>query len=99
MLLFQVVFTKSATTQIQAAVDYYNDIQAGLGKRFKQELKHQLGLVRKHPFTRAIRYDDIRFAVLDKFPFAAHYNIEDNRIIVHAVHSMFQDPDTTWIKK
>ncbi len=41
MLLFQVVFTKAAITQIQVAVDYYNDIQPGLGKRFKHDLKHQ----------------------------------------------------------
>jgi hypothetical protein len=94
---YHVIFTPRAIKQIQATVDYYNSLQNGLGKRFIQDLKRQLSSVRQHPFSRAIRYDDIRFAVLDKFPYAAHYNIEDDMIIVYGVLSMFQDPENSWI--
>lgn len=60
-------------------------------------MKLQVSAIRLHPFSGAIRFDAIRFAVLDKFPYAIHYNIADNTIIVHGVLSMFQNPKTSWI--
>jgi hypothetical protein len=95
---YRLVITLRANNQIQNAIFYYNSKQKGLGKRFYLDLKHQLSSVRQHPFSRAIRYDNIRLAVLDKFPYAAHYNIENSLIIVHGVLSMFQDPETNWIR-
>ena len=94
---YKITITPQAIKQIQNTIDYYNALQNGLGKRFYQDLKSRLSSVRQHPFSRAIRYDDIRFAVLDKFPYAAHYNLEGNIVIVHGVLSMFQDPETSWI--
>lgn len=61
-------------------------------------MKHELNSVATAPFSRAVRYDDIRFAVLNKFPFAAHYYVEDDAVIVLAVISMFMDPESGWVK-
>ncbi len=94
---YKVEITARAIVQIQTAIDYYNNLQNGLGKRFYQDLQHQLSSIRKHPFSRAIRYDVVRFAVLDKFPYAAHFTIEENVIVIQRVLTMNQDPETSWI--
>lgn len=97
MLKDQLVITPRAIKEIQNAVDYYNSKQNGLGKRFYQDVKRQFSAVSKNPFSRAVRYSDIRFAVLDKFPYAAHYSVEANLVIVQGVISMYMDPETSWM--
>jgi hypothetical protein len=96
---FKVILTTRAIQEIQDTVFYYNSKRKGLGKRFYNDLKKQIASVKLFPYSRAIRYDDIRFAMLDKFPYAAHYNIEGNSVIIHGVLSFHQDPDTFWIEK
>jgi len=98
MRKYKVVITPRAITEIQHAVDYYNSKQSGLGKRFYYDFKHQVSSIVQNPFSRAIRYDDIRFAVLDIFPYAAHYNIEEHTVVIYGVISMYMDPETSWIK-
>ncbi len=94
---YKLILTRRAIDEIQKTIDYYNSQQKGLGLRFYTDLKRQASSIRQNPFSRAIRYDDIRFAMLDKFPYAAHYNIEGNSIIIQGVISTHQDPDTAWV--
>ena len=72
MRTYKITLTPRSIKEIQNAIDYYNSCEIGLGKKFYQDLKRQLSSVKQNPFSRAIRYDDIRFAVLNKFPFTAH---------------------------
>ena len=95
---FTVVVTPRAIKEMQKTMEYYNGLQAGLGRRFHQDYKTQITSLKHNPFARAIRYADIRFAVFDNFPYAIHYNIEDNQVIILAVLSIFQNPETFWIE-
>ena len=97
MLKYELVITPRAIKEIQNAVDFYNSRQRGLGRRFYMDIKRQLSAIAKNPFSRAIRYNDIRLAVLDKFPYAAHYNIADDFVIVLGIISMHMDPETSWV--
>jgi hypothetical protein len=55
---FTVVIDHCAIQDIQKAIDYYDEQQAGLGKTFESaENKHLLTL-EKNPFFR-IRYDNV----------------------------------------
>lgn len=70
MRQYKIVVAPKALRDIQRAAEYYNEQQAGLGKRFVNDVKSALDAVSIAPFSRAVRYDDIRFAVLNKFPYA-----------------------------
>ncbi|PQJ09972.1 hypothetical protein CJD36_014835 [Flavipsychrobacter stenotrophus] len=94
---YKPILTPRAISEIQKAVDYYNGQLHGLGKRFYQDFKKQVKAISTNPFSRAVRYNDIRFAVLDKFPYAAHYTIIDKNIVILAVLSMYQDPQSNWV--
>ncbi len=69
--------------------------------RFRASVKKQLTALKINPHTRTIRYDDIRFARIEKFPYAIHYSIDaGNKIVlVHSLLSDYQNPDTNWKKR
>jgi hypothetical protein len=101
MKSYKLKITPEAVQEIQQAIDYYNDARKGLGKIFYVALQKQFSLIKKRPHARSVRYDDVRFALLEKFPYAAHYTIDEQThiIIIQAVLSDYQSPDTHWIKR
>jgi plasmid stabilization system protein ParE len=101
MSSYKLKITPEAHQEIQEAIDYYNTCSKGLGKKFYLDLQDQFGRIKKNPFARATRYDDVRFALLDRFPYAAHFTIDEpsRTIRVQAVLSQYQDPETHWKKR
>jgi len=98
MRRYKIFIALKALRDIQRAADYYNTQRKGLGKKFVEDVKNEVDAVATAPFSRAVRYDDIRFAVLSRFPYAAHYYVERDKVIILAVVSMFMNPETSWVK-
>ncbi|CAN5444757.1 hypothetical protein BH10BAC2_BH10BAC2_36580 [soil metagenome] len=98
MVSFKVRYSPESLQEIKRIVDYYNTISNGLGERFKKNFIAEIAATKKAPFTRSFRYDEVRFAVVKKFPYAAHYTIdESNHIIkIQAVLGFAQDSETNW---
>jgi len=96
MTRFHIKFTPESVTDLKNAIDYYSEQKEGLDNKFKANVRKQLILLKKNPYTRSIRFDQIRFARIEKFPYAIQYSIEpvNNIVIVHAILSDHQDPDT-----
>ncbi|MEQ1675817.1 MAG: hypothetical protein ABL876_03880 [Chitinophagaceae bacterium] len=92
---FKLSFTPAATAHIIQIAAWYNEQNKGLGSRFKSNLKTELAEIKKNPFTRSFRYDSVRFAVVKKFPYAAHYTVDEanNFIVIHAVFGFKEDPE------
>lgn len=88
---YSLVITPQAKQEIQEAIYYYNSKQKGLGERFFRDLNHQLSTISENPFYHSLRYDNIRYAHLYKFPYAAHYAVNDKQIIIYAVLSDYQN--------
>lgn len=95
---FTVKYAPEALLEIQHAVDHYNSLSEGLGNRFKQNLLIAVKSAKLHPTYNSFRYDDVRFAVVKKFPYAAHYTVDhDNHIVkIQAILAFSQNPDTNW---
>ena len=49
---FKLVFTEEAKEDVKSASDYYDMQLKGLGRRFKNEVRLQLKLLKQNPFTR-----------------------------------------------
>jgi hypothetical protein len=101
MKRYALKITPEALREIQQAIDYYNSCSKGLGRRFNLDLQEQFTLIKKNPFARSVRFDDVRFAMLDRFPYAAHFTIDEpaRTVRVQAVLSHYQDPETHWKKR
>ncbi|MBU1369023.1 MAG: type II toxin-antitoxin system RelE/ParE family toxin [Bacteroidetes bacterium] len=94
MKKFKVKIEPEALSDIQEITDWYNEEQAGLGKRFQKTAIKQINSLSKDPQIYAIRYNEIRCVVIKKFPFMAHFyiNDENNTVEVLAVISTDRNP-------
>lgn len=74
-------------------------VQWKTARRFIAHVRQKVHFIRQNPQAVAIRYDDIRTAMLDTFPYMIHYSVNDVRklIIVATVLSTSRDSGT-WQK-
>jgi plasmid stabilization system protein ParE len=87
-----IAFRAAAQADIQAAVDWYEDRQAGLARRFLAEVDRCLELAAEHPLRFAIKHRDIRCAPVRRFPYLIYFVAEQKRIVVLAVFHVRRDP-------
>jgi plasmid stabilization system protein ParE len=93
--MHNIVILPLAKQDIKEAADWYNSRQKGLGKKFTFQIRETLNLLKKTPYNSAIRYDDVRTAILNVFPFMIHYTIHksNKQIIISAVLHTSRNPD------
>jgi toxin ParE1/3/4 len=94
MRKYTLVFSPQAINDIEAAVNYYNEQQKGLSKKFATQVQLALKAIKRNPLFVSIRYEDIRCAQVPKFPFLIHYTIDEvsNTVTIAAVYSTYQLP-------
>ncbi len=93
--MYKAIILPLAKQDIKEAAHWYNERQPGLGRRFIQHVRQKVNFIRQNPKAVAIRYDDVRTAVLDVFPYMVHFVLdEENKlVIVSAVLSTHQNPN------
>lgn len=64
-----------------------------LSQRFANAVKTAIINLQKHPAAYAVRYKNVRIAHTDKFPYAIHFFIEDNLIVITAIIYAGRNPD------
>jgi len=91
---YKVKIAPEALDDIQQITDWYNKAQAGLGRRFQNSAIKQINSLIKDPQVYAIRYKEIRCVVIKKFPYMAHFyvNDENNTVEILAVISTDRNP-------
>jgi hypothetical protein len=101
MAVYPLKFHPGFVHELEMAISYYDEHSANAGKRFRLAVKKQLNLIKKAPQLKTIRYDDVRFARLEGFPYAIHYSIDapDHQVLVHTLVSDHQNPEVYWQKR
>ncbi len=94
MKKYQVKIEPDALVDIQEISDWYNDQQTGLGKRFQKTAIKSINSLSANPQIYAFRYKEIRCVIIKKFPYMAHFyiNDENNTVEVLAVISTGRNP-------
>lgn len=94
MKKYKVKIEPEALIDIQEITDWYNESQAGLGKRFQNIAIKQINSLNKDPQIYSIRYKEIRCVIIKQFPYMAHFyiNDENNTVEVLAVISTSRNP-------
>lgn len=89
-----------ALADIQEITDWYNKQQTRLGKRFQDTTVKQINSLSKNPQIYAVRYKEIRCALIKNFPYMVHFyvNTETSAIEVLAVISTSRNPKI-WVEK
>ncbi len=84
---YKLIYHSEVVEDLQGIIDWYNNQQIGLGKRFWDSFKKQEKIIQKKPLLFTIRYKEIRCLKIKPFPYLIHYKVfeKSNTIKVFAV--------------
>ncbi len=92
----------SAAIEIQAAFDWYSEIQTQLGEAFVDELDAGYTLLLRQPGIGARRYahflpdESLRFWAMDRFPFLIFYRYDATHLqVIRLLHEK-RDITAAW---
>lgn len=88
----EINFSKLADLDIRDTIDYYNWKQSGLGDRFFHKLQLKIEKIRANPESYACRYENVRFAKIDQFPFIIQFINEPGAIIIISIMHTSRNP-------
>ncbi len=81
--MYKLIVLPHSKEDIRKAAIWYNKKQIGLGKRFTAQVREKVRLIKRNPKACNVRYNNVRTAVLNVFPYMLHYIIdEENKIIL-----------------
>ena len=67
--MYRSIILPQAQKDIQESAMWYNKVQKGLGKRFTSKVREKVLFIEQNPNACNIRYDNVRTALLNIFPF------------------------------
>ena len=94
----RVIFDDLAKIELDDGKEYYEMVVIGLGKRFKQEVKRAINIIKKMPKIGSPESENIRRYILHKFPYKVLYSIEKDHIYVIAIAHLHREP-MYWINR
>ncbi len=81
-----------AQTDIREAAQWYEDREAGLGLRFIREIRASLEHISQSPLRFPIVEEEVRRALLHKFPYSIYFASESEAIAIIAVLHQHRRP-------
>lgn len=76
-----VVFSRLAILELDDATRFYEAQFAGLGKRFREEVRRAAIRIAEYPEAWSIERGEVRKCLLHKFPYKLLYLIERDHIL------------------
>lgn len=88
----EVHFDPDARADFLAVIEYYEECEPGLGRRFRQVTEGELKHIRDIPLRFRVLHDPFRRCLLPNFPYAIVFSIEPEFILVIAVAHLKRKP-------
>lgn len=85
-------FHPEAIKELNKAVDYYEDIDTGLGYDFALEVFSTIKRIIKFPEAWSLIDDNIRRSLVSRFPYGVLYSLENNEVIILAIMNLHRHP-------
>jgi plasmid stabilization system protein ParE len=92
--MYRSVLLPIAIEDVKDAASWYESKKEKLGKRFILHVRQITAIIKENPYLYAIRYNDVRTAVLDVFPFMIHYIVDEagGKVVIIAVLHTSRNP-------
>ena len=84
-MTYTVVFRPQAEEEARAAQRWYEEQQPGLGARFAGAIGEAIQRIVSNPSAFPVVHDEIRRAVVRRFPFGIYFRIHAEDLVVLAV--------------
>jgi plasmid stabilization system protein ParE len=91
-LTLPIILWPEAQQEYDDAVDWYESQRRGQGLRFLDQINDTLNSISDNPEWYPIVQNDIRRAVVRRYPFVVLFRIRPRRIVVVAVFHTSRDP-------
>lgn len=85
-------FHQAAKEEFLKTRDYYDKLFFGLGKSFIIEIEKTINIIKRNPLAYPIIKQNIRNAVIMKFPYSILYIIENDKIYLLAIMHQKRKP-------
>lgn len=85
-------FHELARRELLETRDYYDDLVFKLGEKFVVEVERCLNIIKINPLAYPVVKQNIRKAVIIKFPFSILYRVEQDNIYILAVMHQKRKP-------
>lgn len=95
---YEIIVRPEAAREVQEAFDWYEDKSEGLGLEFLRAADACMASIKRKPLASPTMYQDIRRALLRKFPYVLFYMVKEERIIVLACFHAKRDP-IDWMRR
>lgn len=86
-------FHPEAEEEFNIAIEYYEDIEPGLGYDFSLEVYSTIQRSIEFPKAWAVLEGEIRRSLVRRFPYGVLYSEEQDEIIIVAVMNLHRNPD------
>ena len=90
--MIKILFHKLAGKEFLEVRDYYDDLVFGLGEKFVTEVERCLNIITTNPLAYPVTKQNVRKAVIIKFPFSILYRVDGNVIYILAVMHQKRNP-------
>jgi plasmid stabilization system protein ParE len=95
---YQVIIRPEAANELQAAFDWYEETNEGLGFEFLRAAEACLEKIRRNPLSYPLAHKQTRKALLRKFPCSLYYVINNNTLAVLACFHGKRHP-IDWLRR
>lgn len=85
-------FNQEAEAEFEAAVDFYEECEAGLGETFSEEVEATIGRILRFPKSWPKYSLRSRRCLCSRFPFSIIYRISEDEIRIYAVMHQKRKP-------
>ena len=92
-MIYELRISEAAENDIREAFLWYEMQKENLGIEFENHIVKTIDIVHQKPEIIQIRYNQIRVAFLKKFPYAIHFTLYNNLILIVAVFHTSRDPE------
>ncbi|MCU0845840.1 MAG: type II toxin-antitoxin system RelE/ParE family toxin [Spirochaetes bacterium] len=86
-------FHPGAVEELNASVDYYENLAEGLGVEFADEVFSGIELISRYPEAWSDLSCGLRRCLISRFPFGLIYRKDNDEIYILAIMQMNREPD------
>ncbi len=90
---YKIVIIEEAKIDYRKSFLWYKNIHPKLAVRFNNSFKESIAIIKKDPLLFQIKYDKIRILFLKTFPYAIHYSIYEDCIVIKSIFHTSRDSE------
>ncbi len=92
-MIYKIVIIEEARIDYKKSLLWYKDIHPKLAIKFNDSFQKSIAILKKDPLSIQIRYDNIRIIFLKTFPYAIHYSIYKNCVVIKSIFHTSRDSE------